>query len=192
MQRIREMSFQLNQIAYIMWYTSDSRENCVRTSMESVVMWGLSVPTSIKLNFHFVIIYGHKDSHQSTVLLWLFPGKKGRHFSYCTWKRPWLCGLMNAYDVHFWPTSKLLRLKLMVLASQPYILLVNSFLLALPLSHRVLILHTGLGSTFGRIIWFDWPQRHTLPPPEKFNFNLDLSNFDIQAENFHIDSLRGM
>lgn len=127
MQRIREMSFQLNQIAYIMWYTSDSRENCVRTSMESVVMWGLSLPTSIKLNFHFVIIYGHKASHRSTVLLWLFPGKKGRHFSYCTWKRPWLCGLMNAYDVHFWPTSKLLRLKLMVLVSQPYILLVSSF-----------------------------------------------------------------
>lgn len=118
---------------YIMWSMKRFTWNCVR--IFRVVMCGLSLPTSIKLNFHFVIIYRHNAPHHiihtlSTCCCYISNSKKD-NFSYCLWIEPWL-HLMNRHDVHFQKhrpplTFHSFILKIYDLVTRPCILLVVFF-----------------------------------------------------------------
>lgn len=71
-------------------------------------MWNLSLPTSIKLNFHFVIIYGHKAhthtrrmTHSIDMLRTRASANHSGHCHVSTMKRNMIVVNEYAYDVPF-------------------------------------------------------------------------------------------
>lgn len=72
----------------IIWYTSSIHVKLCENFLGLCIMWSLSLPTSIKLNFHFAIIYGHirhkahtyMYRHFIAVAVTVFHSEKGRPF----------------------------------------------------------------------------------------------------------------